>query len=138
MLPMPTPRNRHLPPARFAVFALAAFALLACAAGTDPTRIGGVDAISRHGSLEVTNRTDAPVFTMIVGRETATLIDWIPCVDAARCPPIPPGESRRQANPRTMNRSLEKEAIVSWWHAVATPNGLSPDSIRSAVVPLNW
>lgn len=135
---MPTTHHYHLPSARAAILVVAAFATLACSGTTDPTRIGGVYAVSRDGNLEVRNRTDAPVFTFIVGRETANLIDWFPCVDAARCPPIPPGESRRQANPRKIDGSREKEAVVSWWHVVATPNGLHPDSIRSAVVPLNW
>lgn len=135
---MPTARPCHRSLPRAAILALATFATLACSGTTDPTRIGGVDAVSRDGNLEVTNRTDAPVFTFIIGRETSALADWVPCVDAARCPPIPPGESRRQANSRKIDGSREKEAVVSWWHAVATPNGLHPDSIRSAVVPLHW
>jgi hypothetical protein len=88
-------------------------------------------------SLLLTNAGAEPVFTFVVGRETAALIDWIPCVDAARCPPIAPGATRREPRPTRPGGAPEGEALVYWWRAAPGPGDAPrPDRIRVIVVRL--
>ena len=112
------------------VLGLVSFALISCASPAAPVEIGGVEAVVQGGEIEITNWTSEPVFTFVIGRELAALALWGPCVDAAKCPPIPAGGQRRVAFP-----AGEKEALVYWWHAVPARDGsLRPDSIRAGVV----
>jgi len=89
-------------------------------------------------TLALTNRTGAPVYTFVVGRERSALVRWAPCVDAATCPPIAPGETRQvPLVVRAPDGGREPEALVHWWHAVPAPGGgVRPDSIRVVTVPL--
>jgi len=124
--------------------AIAAFSLLAAAAGCNSSTLmpvlGPVSVqVNRStATLRLTNHTDRPVFTFVIGRVTAMLADWVPCADAERCPPIAPGATREVPAPqRTPSGEKEKEAIVYWWYAVATPGGgFAADSIRAIVVGL--
>lgn len=110
---------------------------LACTATTGPIQIGGVEALARRGKIQITNRTERPVFTFVVGRETSALIDWMPCVDSVRCPPLEVGATRTVPYPVKIGGAPEKEALIYWWHAVpAAGGGFRPDSIRYGIVPL--
>lgn len=137
---------RHDPPisrpARRAALLPLALALAACHAptGTSVTT-GPARVVGQHegdGVLVLTNRTDAPVFTQVLGSRTAPLALWGACVDAARCPTIAPGASRTVTVRLTApDGGRETEALVYWWHAVRGPDGtLRPDSIRTEVVGL--
>src|SRR5687767_13666321 len=111
--------------------------LVACGDGTEPTQIGGVEAVARLGQIEITNRTTSPVFTFVIGRESAALVDWIACVNAAVCPPLAPNDIKRVPYPKKTDGRPEREALVYWWHAVLGSNGQQrPDSIRVGIVPL--
>jgi hypothetical protein len=129
--------NSPLRAARTAV-GLVVFLVSACTSSTAPTQIDGVVARSTHGHLTIANRTDSPVFLFVIGRETVNVIDWIPCTDAVRCPPLAPGASVTQPNPRRTDTSREKEAVVYWWHVVPSQGGFRADQIRSGVVKLDW
>lgn len=120
---------------RLAIGATAAV-LLGCgdATGVD---IGGVTATVKHGRIDILNGTAKPIFTFIVGRQMSALADWIPCADPRYCESIEPGGRRTVDWPPPYDGTPETEAIVYWWHSVATPNGYGPDSIRVGIVRLN-
>lgn len=120
--------------------ALAALSGAGCRSSTAPRRADAnlVRAVTAgSGLLAVTNDTGTPVFTLVVGGETAQLINWIPCVDA-RCAPIAPGATRVAAfSPTAPSGRREHVAIVYWWHAVPDgAGGARPDSVRAIFVTL--
>lgn len=125
------PTSRTLLRRRLLLFFAAA--IVACTSPAAPTGTGGVETLARNGQIEITNRTRAPIFTFVVGREGLALADWVPCVDAAKCQPLAPGAQRSAPYPIG-----EREALVNWWHAVMGLDGrLRPDRIHVAIVPLN-
>ena len=91
---------------------------------------------SSGGVIDLTNGTSAPVYTFLIGRVAAQTTEWAPCTDAATCPPLAPGASKRVAFPEAMEEgAIELEAMVYWWHAVADDQGgFRPDSLRALVV----
>lgn len=116
----------------FSTFALLVLAA-ACSSSLAPVNVGGVVVRVDDGQFLVRNETDKPIFTFVVGRETATRIDWIMCADPDRCDPLASGATRR--TPLTqISGGDEPELQFSWWHGVATPNGWGWDSVRTAVV----
>lgn len=122
---------------RCAIVALTFISVGGCGSGTAPVYRGGVEAIARDQKIDVMNRTERPVFTFVVGRDLAALINWAPCVDAVRCPPIPPGSIRSEAYPQVRSGVAEREAIVYWWHAIRGADGtLHADKIRGRLVTL--
>jgi len=111
--------------------------LATCTSSTAPTRIGSLTAAARNQQIELVNRTPLPVFTMVLGRSAAALIDWMPCVDPVQCPPIAPGARRNVPYPEGLYGVVEHEALVYWWHATPGSNGvMRPDSIRVEIVQL--
>jgi hypothetical protein len=120
------------------VLALGCLAVAGCSsASTAPGPAGRLAASAASGTIRLTNRAARPAFTFVVGRGVAAVVDWGPCVDAARCPPIPPGETRRVPYPGGLVGPDEREALVYWWHAVGGPEGAPRvDSIRVIVVRL--
>lgn len=108
-------------------------ATAACGSTTAPVGVAGVEARVANGALVVHNATPNPVFTNAVGREAAALVDWVPCADPDRCDPLAAGATRTTPLSQIVG-GTEPELILSWWHALATPNGWRPDSIRSAIV----
>lgn len=109
------------------------FFAAACSSSLAPVNVGGVVARVDDGTFIVRNDTQSPVFTFVIGRETATRTDWIICADPDRCDPLAPAATRR--TPLTaISGGGEAELQFSWWHGVATPNGWGWDSIRTAIV----
>lgn len=104
----------------------------ACTSTTVPLDIGGVEVRAANGELLIHNATRSPVFTFAVGREAASVVDWIPCAEP-RCDPLPAGGERRIPLSQIVG-GAEPELNFYWWHGVATPNGWKPDSIRNAIV----
>ena len=106
-----------------------------CGDATGVARDGSVRVRATRDSVRVENRSREPVFSVTVGAEAAALIDWYPCVDAARCPPIPAGGVRTAARPAIRGRP-EAEAIVYWWRidSRSAADLLRPDSVRAVRV----
>lgn len=122
-----------------ALVVLVALALTGCSnsSPTAPWRTGTVAAVASQGRILITNGTKQPVFTMAVGRQSLALINWAPCVDPVRCPPIEPGGTREVPYPGGGIGPEEREAVVYWWHARQDPgDGVSPDAIRTIIVDL--
>ena len=113
---------------------LLAGAMPACGSSTAPS---DVIPLRDEYAVVIRNRTNAPMFTFVVGRQAAALVDWFPCVDAVRCPPIMPGRAATRTVNGTLERIREREALVYWWHAVGRPDGtVGHDSVRYVVVEL--
>lgn len=93
-----------------------------------------VSARSIASILFVTNGTDARIYYFIVGRETATLIDWLPHLN------LETSIGRRQTariDPEHLFRSeTEDEVIVYWWHAVVREGEAAPGEVHSFIVRL--
>ncbi|HEX2091696.1 MAG TPA: hypothetical protein VHG28_04805 [Longimicrobiaceae bacterium] len=116
--------------------------LLLCvvAACPGPTGIrtqGRLEIRADGARLHLTNHAARPVYTFIVERATAALIDWAPCVDPAKCEGIAPGQERRVPYEQIGGYTRgAREGIVYWWHLEPGSEGrFQPDSIRAEVVP---
>ena len=115
--------------------------LLLATSGCDTsTGLGGraVEAVDREQDIAITNRTRRDIYTFVVGRQAAALINWAPCVSGPSCVPLPPGKTRRAPYPTApLTSSAEREVLVYWWHAVRGPDGrLRPGSIQVEIVTL--
>ena len=100
---------------------------------------GAVEAVARQPDIAITNRTQRDIYTFVVGRETAAMINWAPCVAGPSCSPLPPGNTRRAPYATSyLISSPEREVLVYWWHAVRGPDGrLHPGSIQVEIVALH-
>ena len=117
----------------------AAMALLVSASGCrDATGVlddGGILAVARNQHILITNKTQKPIFTFVVGRNSAALINWHPCVEGPLCPPLLPGHVRSEPYPAA--GFGEREVVVYWWVAVRGPGGvMQADRIRARIVAL--
>ena len=109
----------------------------ACTAPSGLRELNGVAAEARNQRVVVANRSGTAVFTMIIGRNAETRVDWMPCVDAARCPPIQPGESQVHPYASLVLDTGEKEVIVHWWHTATDGSGVTHAvDLQSLIVPL--
>jgi hypothetical protein len=117
------------------VAAASALLLAGCRVVTGPFGAEGeVRATATSDAVRVVNEGPAPAFFVTFGREAVSRILWAPCVDAARCPPLAPGDVRTVPRPVEGDQA-EREAVVYWWRAVPGADGaLRPDSIRTIVV----
>jgi hypothetical protein len=119
----------------------AAFGALVVAAACDTPfevrELNGVSVAAHDQQVVVTNKSASPVFAFVIGREIEARTDWIPCVDAVRCPPIEPGSSRAYPYDTIMRETWEREVVVRWWHAAPDGSGVvKPTDFGSLVVPL--
>lgn len=108
---------------------MASLMLAGCGGPTFPD-VGDVSARLKDGRIEIANGTTRPVFTFAMGANMAALANWAACADPALCPPLPPGARKLVDWPPPFGGQPETTALVYWWHAVATPNGWRPDSVR--------
>jgi hypothetical protein len=109
----------------------------ACDSPSGLRELNGVAAEARNQQVVVANKSESAVFTMIIGRNAETRVDWLPCVDAGRCPPIRPGESRAHPYGSLLLDAGEKEVVVHWWHAVTDGSGVAhATDIQSLIIPL--
>ena len=96
---------------------------------------GEVSARSIGDGLFITNSTQARVYYFIVGRETATLIDWGPHLDVERS--VTPGKTAwLDREDDVMGSEDEKEAFVHWWHAVERDGERVPGEVHTFVIRL--
>jgi hypothetical protein len=89
--------------------------------------------------LTLVNRSDALAFYFLVERQTATVIDWMPCVDpSGDCPRVHPHDTVQVAYAQIAGYEPgAQEVIVYWWFVVSDEHGgMRPDSVRSLIVPL--
>lgn len=94
---------------------------------------GEVTAWVTAEALSITNGTEAPVYTFVVGWETSTVIDWAPTLDG---PTLPPGETWSVPRAELENvRPSEPGLHVYWWHA--NRRGTAPGPIQSITLALN-
>ena len=109
----------------------------ACDTPFEVRELNGVSVTAHDQQVVVTNRSASPVFAFVIGREIEARTDWIPCVDAVRCPPIETGSSRAYPYETIMRETWEKEVVVRWWHAAPDGSGVvKPTDFGSLVVPL--
>lgn len=109
----------------------------ACDTPSGLRELNGVSANARNQQVVVSNNSASAVFTMVIGRNAQARVDWIPCVDLARCSPIQPGESRVHPYGTLILDPGEKEVVVTWWRAVADGSGVThAGDFESLIVPL--
>ena|SRR5688500_466065 len=94
-----------------------------CAAATGPEGRATVAVVDGGQAIAITNRTSRPIFTFVVDRQEAALINWAPCVSGPSCPPLPPGDTRLTPFPAGPRSGEQREALVYWWHAVPGHGG---------------
>ena len=100
---------------------------------------GAVQAIDREQAIAITNWTRGDIYTFVVGRGAAALINWAPCVSGPSCAPLPAGATRRVPYPSApLIDTAEREVLVYWWRAVRGGDGrLRPGDIHVEIVPLS-
>ncbi|HEV2148802.1 MAG TPA: hypothetical protein VGR37_15465 [Longimicrobiaceae bacterium] len=125
-------------PIRVHALVLALAVLPACISPTEFRLQGPLSIEAEGGSLQLGNHTRETVYTFVVERSSAALINWAPCTDPAQCDGIAPNQRRRIPYSRiTGYEPGEHEAIVYWWHLEARRGGgFRPDRIRAEVVRL--
>lgn len=111
------------------------------AAGTATIAAGSVSVTTSNGAIEIRNGTERSVFTFIVERQTAALIDWMPCLPHpnVRCGGGV-GEGQTLRIPYASINGYKPgatEAIVYWWTPVQDAAGTwRAENMQSAVVRL--
>ena len=111
---------------------------LAC---SDPVSVNSDVLLVRQSGLflELTNRSDAPVYHFVADRDILPLLDWVPCSNPATCDGIAPSSTRRIGFDDVIGYQAGSEALVVYhWQLVAAPDdgGFVPDSIRSLTLLL--
>ncbi len=124
-------------PRRYSAILVLLLAMSGCAAPTGLDS-GAVVAVNRQQDIAITNRTRRDIYTFVVGREAAALLNWAPCVSGPSCVPIPPGKTRRGPYATSqLISSPEREVLVYWWYAVRDPDRrLRPGSVQVEIVTL--
>jgi hypothetical protein len=114
-----------------------AFVLTACHDPSGLRVLDGVSAEAHYQQVVVANNSATAIFTIVIGRNAQARVDWIPCVDAVRCPPIAPGQSQMRPYGSVTLDPGEKEIVVHWWHAVPDGSGgTRAGDFQSLIVPL--
>lgn len=98
-------------------------AAVACDTPFGLRELNGVSADARDQQVIVTNNSANPIFTFVIGRIIETRTEYLLCVDAAQCPPIPVGGSRVYPFETLMREPGEREVVVRWWHLVPDGSG---------------
>ena len=93
----------------------------------------GVVADASQDMVDVLNCTNAPIYTFIVGRDTAALILWAPSVDGDGLE-----EGARAAYPidDILGGTTEEELIVFWWHSRIVDGERTFGTVGNVLVPL--
>jgi hypothetical protein len=97
---------------------------------------GNVLVQSTGTGLRVNNNTTRPIGYFAIESKTAERVRWAPCVTAANCATIAPGEAVVPAG-EIIGATKGSDILFYWWHLVpGTDGALQPDSIRSVTVKL--
>ena len=99
---------------------------------------GPVFAVVGAREVWLLNRGERPVYSLVLDRELLAAVDWVPCVDAVRCPPLAPGARLALPIGGEQPLSLRRghEAAVFWWYAVPGERGLEPGPVQSFKIQL--
>jgi hypothetical protein len=100
-------------------------AMGACSNPSGVRELDGVSASARNQQVVVSNNSASAVFSMVIGRNAETRVDWYPCIDTVRCPPIQPGESKVHPYGNLMLDPGETEVVVRLWRAVTDVSGVT-------------
>lgn len=87
------------------------------------------------GGVRLRGLTDRAVYYFVADGETLALLDWVPCIDPATCPRVPPRGSVDV--PRTAiagDQPGSRTVVVYHWLLVRRGDGMVPDSIRAIPV----
>jgi hypothetical protein len=117
------------------LLAVLAVVFASCSSPVEPHSINLDQVIfaPRDPYIRITNRTNAPVYTFIVGRNASAAVDWFPCV-SEECPSIPPLKTVSKHYSDAIIDENETEALVYWWHAEVVGGERRAGVIRSGVV----
>lgn len=125
------------------LLALVGLAATACSSAFE-VEDEGLRVRAEDGAVSLRNGTGAAVFYFLVERNTAAVIDWIPCLDPETCARVDDGETLRIAHEEITGwEEGESEAILYWWHLVEREPPIPPgeaayrwDEIRSVEIEL--
>ena len=116
---------------RIPLAACVAFFLSGCALFVEDATNEDVRAVAEPPELVLTNRTDEPVYTFVVGKRALSHIRWGPSVGGES---LAPGADMRLSYADLQKG--EEEVVVHWWHAVEEDGARVPGDVRSFVVEL--
>ena len=120
---------------RAAVVAVA-FLLAGC---ESPTAAQGelLDTFSADRHLTLINRTNDPVYFIVVERELSTRTLFAICSDPIACPQVAPRASVSVAYTEIAGYRPGRQAVVVHWLLVGHPMfGYQADEVRSVTAPL--
>jgi hypothetical protein len=100
-------------------------AMEACSTPSGVQELDGVWASARNQQVVVSNNSASAVFSMVIGRNAETRVDWYPCIDTVRCPPIQPGESQVHPYGNLLLDPGETEVVIRLWRAVTDVSGVT-------------
>ena len=123
---------------RHAASLLALAAVAACGGPTEFSLDGPLSIRTDDGTLRLQNRTAGTVFTFVIEREDAALVDWIPCSDPLACEGLAPNVERSIPYDEISGYDRgDREAIVYWWVLRAKAGGgFEAAEIRNEIVRL--
>jgi hypothetical protein len=117
-------------------YLLIPFAALACGDSSAPAE-DEFTVQSTGEEITLSNQAEKPTFYFIVERETATLLDFSPCVKGPECRSVAPGQTVRIPYRQiTGYKPDRQEVIVYWWRSVLAPTGLRVDQLHNQIVEL--
>jgi hypothetical protein len=94
----------------------------------------GIRVHSAGRSIVFSNGSAERVYYFLVGRELATVIDWLPHLDEELS--VGPGESREIPLDTIPMAEAETELIAYWWAAVESDGKRAPGPVRTTIVPI--
>ena len=113
------------------------FGILGCTDGIGPVA-GSLTAQASRPAVQLNNNSSATVYTFVVERETAAVMNWAPCTNPFLCPGLAPGkEATLPYSDIAGYTPGARQAVVYWWHLVPGDGpGLRPDSVRGVLLDL--
>lgn len=87
--------------------------------------------------VELSNRTDQPVYYVAFESELAMRIRFAPCVDPEACASIAPGRTRTIPLSEVAGyHSRATSVIVYFWHLVPSGEGMAVERMSSVVLSI--
>jgi len=125
--------------------AIASALVLACttvvASACDAVDITAVESdlitatATTEGGVRLHGLTGRSVHYFVADAEALALIDWVPCLDPASCPAVPPrGTVDVPRSAIAGDQPGSHTVVVYHWLLVRRGDGIVPDSIRAITV----